>query len=56
LASILLGEKSNFQKTMDGMSSNYGGKDLIQENANIGELKKYLLQVNNIKFNFNKKN
>ena len=56
LVSILLGEKSDFQKTMDGMALNRGTKDLIQENANIGELKKYLMQVNNIKFNFNKKN
>ena len=39
---------------MDGLR-NSTGKDLIQENANIGELKKYLMQINNIKFNFNKK-
>ena len=47
-------EKSEFGKTMDGLR-NSTGKDLIQENANIGELKKYLMQINNIKFNFNKK-
>lgn len=55
LVSLLLGEKSDFQKTMDGINSP-SSKDLIQENANIGELKKYLLQINNIKFNFNNKN
>ena len=54
LVSLLLGEKSEFGKTMDGLR-NPSGKDLIQENANIGELKKYLMQINNIKFNFNKK-
>lgn len=54
LVSLLLGEKSDFQKTMDGMR-NAPGKDLIQENANIGELKKYLMQIHSIKYNFNKK-
>lgn len=54
LVSLLLGEKSEFGKTMDGLR-NSGGKDLIEENANIGELKKYLMQIHNIKFNFNKK-
>ena len=39
---------------MDGLR-NSSGKDLIEENANIGELKKYLMQINSIKFNFNKK-
>ncbi len=55
LVSIMLEEKSDFQKTMDNMSNNGSSKDLVQENANIGELKKYLLQINNLKFNFNKK-
>ncbi len=55
LVTLLLGEKSDFQKTMEGMPAS-GQKDLIEENANIGELKKYLLQLNNIKYNFNKKN
>lgn len=54
LISILLNEKSAFQKTIEGMNS-VQNKDLIQETANIGELKKYMLQLNNIKFNFNKK-
>ncbi len=55
LVSMLLGEKSDFQRTLDG-TQNSNSKDLIQENANIGELKKYLMQINNIKFNFNKDN
>lgn len=55
LVSLLLGEKTDFQKTLDGMKSSATGKDLIQENANIGELKKYMMQINSIKFNFNKK-
>ena len=54
LTALLRGEKSDFQKTMDGMNSRYN-KDLIQENANIGELKKYLMQIHNLQFNFNKK-
>ena len=43
---ILSGEKSEFQKVKDGLSSR-PGKDLIQESQNIGDLKMYLLQVHN---------
>ena len=54
LVHILRGEKSDFQKALDG-AGKHSKKDLIQENANIGELKKYLMQINSIQFNFNKK-
>lgn len=54
LVSLLLNEKTDFQKTMDSFKTK-SNKDLIQENANIGELKKYLMQINSIKFNFNDK-
>lgn len=53
LVSMLLNEKTDFQKTMDSIKK--PNKDLIQENANIGELKKYLMQIHSIKFNFNDK-
>ena len=43
---ILSGEKSEFQKVKDGLSSR-PSKDLIQESQNIGDLKMYLLQVHN---------
>ncbi len=52
LVHLLRSEKSDFQKTMDGMKTSFK-KDLVEENANIGELKKYLMQINSIKFNFN---
>lgn len=52
LVSILLGEKTGFQKEMDKIKS-APSKDLIEENANIGELKKYLMQIYNIKINLN---
>ncbi|MCD8024398.1 MAG: matrixin family metalloprotease [Candidatus Gastranaerophilales bacterium] len=55
LVTILLGEKSGFQKTLDGLK-NPVDKDLIEENANIGELKKYLMQIHSLKFNFDKDN
>ena len=54
LISLMLGEKSDFQKTMDNINS-MPQKNLIEENANIGELKKYLMQIHSIKFNFNNK-
>ena len=54
LVYLLRGEKSDFQKTMDRMNKT-SNKDLIQENANIGELKKYLMQIHSIKLDFNKK-
>ncbi len=54
LVNLLLGEKTGFQKTIDGISRKTG-KDLVQENENIGELKKYLMQIHSIKFNFHNK-
>lgn len=47
-----MGEKTGFQKEMDKIKS-APSKDLIEENANIGELKKYLMQIHNIKINLN---
>ncbi len=55
LVMIMLGGKTDFQKAMDGVEKNAQKKDLIQESTNIGDLKKYLIQLNSIKYNFNKK-
>ncbi len=56
LARKLSGEKSDFEKTKDSLlHKNIAGKDLLEENQNIGDLKKYLLQINNIKVNFKPK-
>lgn len=46
LVMVLSGEKSEFQKVQEGLLSRLG-KDLIQENQNIGDLKMYLMQVHN---------
>ncbi|MBR1617564.1 matrixin family metalloprotease [bacterium] len=46
-------EKSDFEKVKDETLNNQSSKNLLQENANIGELKKYLLQLNNIKIDKN---
>ena len=52
----LSGEKSDFEKTKDSLlSNNTQRKDLLEENQNIGDLKKYLLQINNIKVDFKPK-
>lgn len=48
--------KSEFEKLKDEMSSKIPQKDLLEENANIGDLKKYLMQINNIKIDFKPKN
>ena len=47
--------KSDFEKVKDELSSNIIQKDLLQENANIGDLKKYLMEINNIKVDFKPK-
>ncbi len=49
------GEKSEFEKTKDSLLNKVPEKDLLQETENIGDLKKYLMQLNNIKINFKSK-
>ncbi len=52
----LSGEKSDFEKTKDSLENKaLPVKDLLEENQNIGDLKKYLMQLNNIKVNFKSK-
>ena len=53
-------KKSDFEKTKDSLSSNKDfkpqfAKDLSEETQNIGDLKRYLLQVHNIDFKFKNK-
>ena len=47
--------KTEFEKIKDSLLENTPQKDLLQENENIGDLKKYLMQLNNIKINFKSK-
>lgn len=47
--------KSDFEKTKDALIQKASQKDLLEENANIGDLKKYLMQINNIKVDFKPK-
>ena len=44
-----------FEKTKNTLESNMPKKDLLEENSNIGDLKKYLMEINNLKFNFKNK-
>ncbi len=44
-------KKSEFEEVKD--SINHQARDLLQENENIGELKKYLLELNKIQINVN---
>lgn len=46
------GYKSEFEKTKDALLNNHAQKNLLEENQNIGDLKKYLLQLNTIKVDF----
>ena len=46
------GYKSDFEKTKDKIEKSMPQKDLLKENENIGDLKKYLMQLNNIKVNY----
>ena len=48
-------EKSEFEKTKDNLLVETPKKDLLQENENIGHIKKYLMQLNNIKINYKSK-
>lgn len=54
LVKKLSSEKSDFEKTKDSLLQPQMQKDLLKENENIGDLKKYLMQLNNIKINFKK--
>ena len=52
LVKILSMEKSDFERVKDDLMENpQYSKDLLQENANIGDLKKYLMQLNNLSIN-----
>jgi len=46
--------KSDFEKTKESLEQNTQTKDLLEENQNIGDLKKYLMQLNNLQINVNK--
>ncbi len=53
-------KKSNFEKTKDSVANTQAlkpefAKNLSEETQNIGDLKKYLLQVNNLNINFKNK-
>ncbi len=48
LVNALSGEKSDFEKTKDALLKSQSSRDLHEENANIGDLKKYLMQVNSL--------
>ncbi len=47
--------RSDFEKTKDELINTMESKDLLVENENIGDLKKYLMQLNNIKVNYKPK-
>ena len=49
------GYKSDFEKTKDALLQNANSKDLLEENQNIGDLKKYLMEINNLNINLKKK-
>lgn len=49
------GYKSEFEKTKESLMNSSVSKDLLKENENIGDLKKYLMQINNIKIDYKKK-
>ncbi len=51
LVSVLSMEKSDFEKTKDTLLYKKPEKDLLEENANIGDLKKYMMQLNNLNIN-----
>ena len=47
--------KSDFEKTKELLENNTPQKDLLEENQNIGDLKRYLMQLNNLQINIPKK-
>lgn len=51
LVKALSTDKSEFEKTKDALLASSPQKDLLQENENIGDLKKYLMQLNNLDIN-----
>ncbi len=55
LVSKMSGEKSDFEKTKDKLLQAMPEKDLLKENENIGDLKKYLMQLGQIKVNYKHK-
>ena len=49
-------KKSDFEQVKDELlKSQSPSKDLLKENENIGDLKKYLMEINNLKFDFKNK-
>ncbi|MBE7707263.1 MAG: matrixin family metalloprotease [Cyanobacteria bacterium SIG27] len=48
------GYQSDFEKTKNSLLKNTQTKDLLEENQNIGDLKKYLMQLNNLNINIKK--
>ena len=48
-------KKSDFERVKDELLKSSPTKDLLQENENIGDLKKYLMEINNLKFDFKNK-
>ena len=46
--------KSDFERVKDNLVSSAPQKDLLEENQNIGDLKKYLMQLNNLNINIKK--
>lgn len=49
------GYKSDFEKTKEALEKNIQSKDLLEENQNIGDLKKYLMQINNLNIDLKKR-
>ena len=48
------GYQSDFEKTKNSLLKSTQTKDLLEENQNIGDLKKYLMQLNNLNINIKK--
>lgn len=46
--------KSDFERVKDSLTQDIQTKNLLDENQNIGDLKKYLMQLNNLQINVNK--
>ena len=47
--------KSDFERVKENLSQTTISKDLLEENQNIGDLKKYLMELNNLQINIKKK-
>ena len=48
LVKKMSGKKSDFEHVKDELMKSAPTKDLLQENENIGDLKKYLMEINNL--------